>query len=269
MIMNFNIIKRFLNFKRFFNFKSTAPQNKRSLAGSLPSRFVNWLYGTSYSKINLDLDTGLTTLLTRVRELAKNNIIVRSYLDMNEKNIIGKTGFVLQSQIKSADGKLNDDLNDYIEWRWWEFGKLSNGYLTVDGGMGHEEFDKLILRSLLTDGEVFIRVHKNSSLYGISFELIDAMSIDFTKMREFSGNQNAIVLGVEIDKNYKPVAYYFKPRNNNCISSGNGRKNTCIRDDSYIQKRISTASERNISAKCLYDRFEAVGRLSDCRIDGR
>lgn len=225
--MDFNIVKRLFTKKTTENVAKTT--HKRAFTGSLPSRFVNWIYGESYSKINLDLDNGLIKLLERTRELAKNNIIVRSYLDMNEKNIIGKTGFVLQSQIKDKNGVLNDDLNDYIEWKWWEFGKLSNGYLTIDGGMGHEEFDKLILRTLLVDGEVFIRVHKNvSNPFKLSFSLVDAMSIDFTKRREFSMNQNAIVLGIEINKNYKPVAYYYRPRNYCCLSSRKGRENTCI-----------------------------------------
>ncbi len=37
------------------------------------------------------------------------------------------------------------------------------------------------------------------------------MSIDFTKRREASGSQNAIILGVEVDKKYKPVAYWYRP----------------------------------------------------------
>ncbi len=214
--MDFNIIKRFFNREK----QQPPKRNKRSFQGAAMTRLVNWLNNTSYSKINLDLDDGLITLLTRARELAKNNIIVRSYLDMNEKNVIGKTGFVLQSQIKDQNGKLDDRLNDYIEWKWFEFGKLSNGFLTVDGGMGHEEFDKLILRTLLIDGEVFIRVHKDASNpFRLSFEIIDAMSIDFTRRREGTPSQNAIVLGVEIDRYYRPVRYYMRPRNDNYISS--------------------------------------------------
>ena len=34
--------------------------------------------------------------------------------------------------------------------------------------------------------------------YGLSFELIDSASIDYTKIRESSQGQNAIVLGVEV-----------------------------------------------------------------------
>ena len=85
---------------------------------------------------------------------------------------------------------------------------------------GHKDFDALILRTLLTDGEVFIRVHHpSSSLYGLSFELVDSMSIDFTKRKDFS-NGTAIINGVEIDQSYRPVKYYVRQGNLFCYQAG-------------------------------------------------
>jgi capsid protein len=139
-----------------------SPRRKRSLVGAAHHRFVNWLTNTSYQKINLDLDTSLVPLITRARELAKNNMVVRSYLELMEKNIIGKAGFTLQSQVKGQNGKLDTSLNDYLEWEFYDWMKTTNGYLTIDGGLGGKELDKLILRTLLIDGEVFIRIHKNA-----------------------------------------------------------------------------------------------------------
>ena len=89
------------------------------------------------SKINLDLDTGLITLLSRTRELAKNNAIVRSYLELMEKNVIGKSGFTLQSQIQT-NGKLDKELNEFIEWEYYDWCKAANGFLTIDHSMGRK-----------------------------------------------------------------------------------------------------------------------------------
>ena len=87
--------------------------------------------------------------------------------------------------------------------------------------MGHNEFDALILRTLLIDGECFIRIHRNyPSKYGIAFEIIDSASIDYTKRREFSTTQNAILLGVEVDKYYKPVAYHIVHGNSEIYQAG-------------------------------------------------
>ena len=161
-------------------------------------------------KIQCTLDVSLMEAVEKCREKALNSPILRAYLSSAVKNIIGKTGFSLQTQVKKADGSLDSALNDSIEWAWYDFGKLSNGFLTVDGGLGHNDFDALILRTLLVDGEVFIRIHHPASHpYGLSFELIDSLSIDYTKRHEFS-NGTACVLGIEIDERWRPLKYYIK-----------------------------------------------------------
>lgn len=206
-------------FKFFKKDAEAKPRRERRLVGSRRTRFTDWIDAT-LNKINLDIDTDLLETITKCRDLAKNSPIIRAYLSACVKNIVGKTGFSLQCQVKNDDGTLNQTLNDEIEWAWYDFGKLSNGFLSVDGGMGHNEFDALILKTLLIDGEVFIRIHHPLNKYGISFEIIDSASINYTKRREFSDG-TAIILGIEVDKFYRPVKYYMRPRNNDCISSRN------------------------------------------------
>lgn len=63
----------------------------------------------------------------------------------------------------------------------------------------------------MIDGEVFIRVDKNAkNPFGISFRVLDSLQIDRTKNREAIPGQNAIVMGVEIDKDYRPIKYHFR-----------------------------------------------------------
>jgi capsid protein len=184
----------------------------RSFKGGRLNRFTNWINAT-LTRVNADVNQDLLNTITKCRDLAKNDPIVRAYLSACQKNIIGKAGLTLQSQMKKSEEDLDEKLNDEIEWMFYDWGKAMNGYLTVDGQTGHNDFDALILRTLLIDGEVFIRIHREvKNPYGLSFELIDSASIDYTKIRESSQGQNAIVLGVEVDKYYKPVAYYVKPR---------------------------------------------------------
>ena len=229
------LLMNFFNIFKKPNETVKKPRHSRAFVGARNNRFTNWLY-SSFSKINLDIDNDLLNLMSRTRELSKNNNIVRSYLELMEKNIIGKSGFTLQSQVKDANGELDTALNEEIEWKFYEWGKAANGFLTVDHSLGSKELDKLILRTLLVDGEVFIRIHKNvKNPVGVSFELVDAMSIDFTKRREASGSQNAIVMGIEIDKHYNPVAYYLRPRRHCSISDGERGESSCIGDDSHLQ----------------------------------
>lgn len=185
----------------------------RSFRGATSGRFTSWLF-SSFKKINSDIIDDLETLIVRCRDLAKNNEVFRSHLNNIEKSIIGQQGFRLQSLIKTKDNALDEKINEEIEWAWFEFGKKVNGYITKDGKLGDKDLDALILRTLIIDGEVFIRVYKNAkNPFGISFKILDSLQIDRNKNREANSMQNAIVAGVEIDNDYRPVKYYFKEGN--------------------------------------------------------
>ena len=78
--------------------------------------------------------------------------------------------------------------------------------------MGDKDLDCLILRTLIIDGEVFIRVDRQAkNPFGLSFQVLDSLQIDFTKNQvAVPGGQNAITMGIEIDKDYRPIKYYFR-----------------------------------------------------------
>lgn len=192
----------------------------RSFKGANSSRFTNWINST-LTPINVEINADLVKLIIRTRDLAKNDDVVRAYLSMLEKNIIGNTGFNLQSQIKNSDNTLNTKINDQLEWQWYDFCSASNGYLTVDGQLGSHELDKLILRTLIIDGECFIKIHKNANNpFYLSFEVLDSLSIDWTKNKDFGSDNYAIVTGIEVDKHYKPRYYYVKEGCINAYNSG-------------------------------------------------
>lgn len=256
--------------RRFFNKKSASSTGKtleqRRLIGSRFTRFTEWI-GATLSKVNLDLDNDLLPTIVKCRDLAKNSPIVRAYLSACQKNIIGQTGFSLQCQVKNPDGTLNQKLNDEVEWAWYNFGKAMHGFLTVDGGMGHNDLDALILRTLIIDGEVFIRVlHPQSNPYGLSFQIIDSASIDFTKRRDFPmGNpkSTAIVLGVEIDAYFRPIAYYIKPGTTVVYQAGIQEKIPAA-DIIHIFKREFPQQVRGIPP--LNASLESLKNLEDFRL---
>lgn len=110
------------------------PIKVRSFSGADVTRYTSWK-SPQFQRLNMALAQDLITLISRTRSLAINDPLVRAYLELCEKNIIGKAGFNLQCQLKNADGKLNERVNSAIEWAFWDFGKLSKGYLTMDHGM--------------------------------------------------------------------------------------------------------------------------------------
>ena len=190
--------------------KEQKKKSTRGFKGALKTRFTNWLLA-SFNKINVETKYEFKQLILRVRDLAKNNEVFRSHLNNIEKSIIGKQGFRLQSLVKAPTGELDAAINDELELAWYDFGKRSNGYITKCGGLGDRDFDALILRTLMIDGEVFIRIIKDAkNPYGISFKILDSLCIDFDKNRPQSNYENAIVAGIEIDKDNRPTNYYYK-----------------------------------------------------------
>lgn len=80
-----------------------APKRKqRAFKGARSGRLTAWLF-SGFTKINADLKQDLPKLITRCRDLCKNNEIMRSHLNNFEKSIIGNKGFKLQSLVKDIN----------------------------------------------------------------------------------------------------------------------------------------------------------------------
>ena len=201
-----NIIKYFKKSKP--QSTNIIPLQQKSFSAAFNNRFIDWLF-TSYNKVNTDLISQLKILIERSRSLAQNNEIFRSYLSNCEKCIVGSEGFRLQMQIKNPDGTLNEQLNNQIEWAWYQFTKKKN--LELSETLGDIDFDTLLLRTLLVDGEAFIQIIKDSkSPFGVKFKLIDTLAIDCNYIQVMTQTQNGIYNGVEVDHNYRPVRYWMR-----------------------------------------------------------
>lgn len=200
--------------------KESKSKRTRSFKGAKMSRFTNWLM-SSFSPINKQLKGDLKELIIRSRDLAKNNEVFRSHLNNMEKSIIGRQGFRLQSLVKDIEGKLDEDANIEIEKAWFDFGKRVNGFIEKSGTQGDIDLDILILRTLIIDGQVFIRVDKTAkNQYGISFELLDSLTVDTTKNQLATPTQNAIVMGVQIDRFNRPIQYWIRENNGENYNTG-------------------------------------------------
>lgn len=200
--------------------KQSKPKKTRSFKGAKINRFTNWLMN-SFAPINQDLKNDLRELILRSRDLAKNNEIFRSHLHNMQKSIVGRQGFRLQSLAKNIDGQLDQIVNNQLEKAWFDFGKRVNGYIEKSGTQGDIDLDILILRTLIIDGEVFIRVDRDAkNEYGITFELLDGLTIDTTKNQLATPTQNAIVMGVQIDKYNRPIQYWIREHNGDNYNTG-------------------------------------------------
>ena len=130
------------------------------------------------------------------------------------------TGIGFQAQIKQgqkAEGRgqkvsdstqNDDDINNQIEAAWSDWGKAE--YCDVSGQCCFNEIQQLAFKSFLESREVFIRKIKRSfggSTIPFALEVIEAdqCAEDYNSIH----NGNQIVMGIEIDRWKRPMAYWF------------------------------------------------------------
>lgn len=185
----------------------------RRFAAAAHNRLVDWVL--SYGKINAELRLDYQHMVQRARDLAKNNEFVLGILHNLERNVLGPDGFTLQS--KALDRARRPE----IERLWREYQSRLGGYVTLDERQSGRDFDALVLRTLVIDGEVFIhRVYDPESRFGYRYEVIDSLEVDPMYNVEDCGGGCRIVMSVKIDERGREVAYFVRRSVNDQYMTG-------------------------------------------------
>lgn len=192
-----------------FNFFKKKKRQVRSFSGANSGRLND--FAMSFLRVDGELRTSYRTLVGRARELSKNDADVISALLTMERNVVGCHGFRIQSR------SLDSSRNDVVERLWHKYSK--SRAVTVNRQHNGRDFDLLILRTLLVDGEVFLHRMYRDGLP--CYELIDSLDVDFMYNVEDAGNGTRISMGVRIDEYGTPISYFIR-RNTNSTSYHTG-----------------------------------------------
>jgi len=183
--------------------------NVRRYAAAASSRFTaDWV--TEQGSINNEIKQAHTQLLSRARDLAKNNDYVRGFLKRCVTNIIGPDGFKLQMRAVLASGEPDEVVNVELENKFDEWSKREN--CTVHKNLSWIEVQKLMVNQWKRDGNILLRKVTGKSAqndFKFSLELLEVDLLD-TEMNEQLKGGNAVILGIEFNNWKQPVAYYFK-----------------------------------------------------------
>lgn len=193
------------SFKHLFRRKRPVSDiDTRMFAAAAHNRLTDW--PLSYQRINGDIFVQYQTIVLRCRDLAMNNEAVIGILRNLQRNVIGTTGFTLQSKAEDAA------LRPQIEKLWREYCARSTAAVTMDERSSARDLDMLILRTILIDGECFIhKVYDSSSKFGWRYEVIDSLQIDPFYMVQRLENGGRIFMGIEYDANGREVAFWYRP----------------------------------------------------------
>lgn len=191
------------------------PAAKRNFDGANPSRLAsNWLRSSQI--LDRQLRLGLTALRERSRDMVNNSSMGARLVHLNRINIIGSDGVKLQSKVGDFDnkGQLVPDkkTNSKIEDAWAKWSQKD--YCTVHGKYTWHDVQGLAVSHLVSDGEFILRKRwaPAGNPFGFALQIIDPTLLDETWERFPSPGENQIRLGVEMDVDDKPVAYWFKTR---------------------------------------------------------
>lgn len=191
--------------KSWFGIKNNSP-----LIGGNPSYDVLLDWITKGTAADKDLAGSLTSQRNKSRLLGRENPLVRQYLDLLADNVIGPNGIKLQAQVRDRQGNLDKRINDLIEENWEQFWDMP----WASGRMSGIEGERLLLRSVAVDGEVFVRMLPGySNRWGFALQMIDADLVDHSFHRPASKTSNEIRCGIEVNGWGHPVAYWVTDAN--------------------------------------------------------
>lgn len=188
---------------------------KRTMAAGVVNRLTSdWL--TTATSTRSELRMYLRNIRGRSRDLARNNDYLKKFLSMVKTNVVGPHGIKLQVRAKSSTdpmmAELDRELNTEVERAWQRWGRKETA--SASGKLSWEDCQRLFVSTLARDGEVLVRkvrVRKTkANPFGFSLRFIDVSYLDETHNQQLPDGAR-IVMGVEVDDNDRPLAYWLTP----------------------------------------------------------
>jgi lambda family phage portal protein len=211
-------------------------------AGAQHSRIVaNWF--SDLTDPNEQLRDALASLRARSRQLVNDNGEAAGLLLDFESDIVGATGARLQFRARTPRGLPRDVLNNRVEDGWAAWGKRES--CTVAGYESFAALQRLMVRTVIMDGEFLaLRVRGADNAYGYALQPIDPDMLDESENTMALDGRNAVIMGVEVDRDGKPVAYHLWDRHPSL--SGRVKRRVPARDVLHVFKRQRAGQVRGI-----------------------
>ncbi len=179
---------------------------KRTYAAARSNRLnVGWT--TQPTSANYEHRISLAALIARSRQAARDDLHIVNYMRLMRANVIGQKGIQLQSRARGIDGKtLNVELNKRVEEAFWQWCHAET--CTVTGKLDWKDVQDLAVTQCERDGAFLFQMVDADNGWGFSLKAWDVTWLDLTFSEDQPGG-NRIIMSVEVDDDYKPVAYWM------------------------------------------------------------
>lgn len=190
-----------------------ARMGRRMYAAAKTNRLTSDWRGDDTSA-DAELVSSLRKLRGRSRQLCRDASYAKRAKRLVVNNVIGSSGIGMQAQLKTNGGALIKRMNDEIEELWDEWCQADQCH--IGGRLHFASMERALMAQIFEAGEVFVRLHyvaAGASRIPLTLEVIEAerLADDFAQVgTTVAGNH--IRMGVEVDRYYRPQAYWIRER---------------------------------------------------------
>ena len=198
--------------------ESAPKRRKRNYLGNQVSSLLSDFLSPATSA-DTEIRAAIRRLRDRSRQLARNNPYAKRALQVYRTMIVGHEGLTFQSRARNlplvngrpdpntAQGPLDQVGNARIERAWKEWSQLGN--CEVSGKLSWVDVQQLVIESVQRDGEVLVKLVRDKSLpFGFGLQVLEGDYLD-EQYDTTLANGNRIIMGVELNRFHRPVAYHL------------------------------------------------------------
>lgn len=184
---------------------AVAQAQQRSLLAALTTNDVaSWQADGLH--INADTEAGLSTVIARSRDAARNNPFARRFVGMVRRNVLGPNGMRLQMRLR-GDAGLKAGVNDTLEGAYEAWAQM--GACDVTGRYTKADLDRLALRHCVVDGTIFARFIPGRGPHGLQVQLLPVDVLARTHRADLADGAR-IRQGIECDAFGAIRAYWLR-----------------------------------------------------------
>jgi len=188
-----------------------APIGRRKAFGGASTSRLYYDWRVANVSPDYELRGVLRLLRARARQLVNDNPYAAGFVEELANNVVGPVGIRLRPQITTQNDVAHKAANNAIKEAWADWGLPENA--SVDGHDSWTDLQRLVLQTIATDGECFLRRRMYyDNPHGFTLQIIDADQVDDLYNVVGGPGQNDIRMGVEINADGRPVAYHVRTR---------------------------------------------------------